>query len=173
LDVQTDKEYPKPDAPYQTTSEAMVSYADTLLHQRGFETIVSGHIPSPQREKIEEVLSGLEQNAADLLKSWSRNKESLAAQLQNLNATARIDAVLVQVGDFKLGDPSQWDFVFTGRMTAGTSSTDLKAGLVDTATGRIVWERGVFYREVLGPKQLDQLLRTLFGNFPSRVPSEN
>lgn len=189
-DVQTEKELPGGYLPYENVnllahssgavptlgeSEAMaglmVSHARTILSLKGFEVVADEELTDSDREKVRRPIRELADRSEQLLKLWDKDKDQRLKHLAFLRNALGVDGVLVQVLDVKFGQAPTWDFVASGRMTAGTSRTTLKAGLVEAVQGEMVWEREVFYRNTVHAESLKRMLALLFQSFPECLSS--
>jgi hypothetical protein len=147
----------------------MAARAHQTTLQNGFETYSFQEFSSTRSPEAQESLSELEKGSENLLKIWSKDREYLLGQLRILKEIADIDGIVVQIVNVKLGETARWDSASTGRVSAGTSSSALKVGLVETATGELVWERESFYRDLPNASNLDAMLKMLFRDFPRKV----
>jgi len=140
---------------------------EQFLPQQGF-TVLRGDAPADQEPaELRTLLSAWADRPDLLLKPWAKERDRVLTEFRIAKETLGADAVLVQLLDVKAGTAATWDAVVSGAVTSGTSTSDLQAGLVDTATGEIVWKRQVFFREVPNRKLLEDSLHTLYGDFPT------
>ena len=169
-DVQGERELSATEQPNKALFEELIaSYAQTALSQRGFETLTEQKLAQAQSEETRGVLKELAGTAETLLKSWSKDRDARLKQLGFLKDRHAVDGVLVQVLELKLGQSASWDFVATGAVFAGTSSSNLKVALVDTAQGDLAWERESFYRDMADSENLHKMLTVVFQGFPGRI----
>jgi len=148
-------------------STSLSAFAEQFLPQQGF-TVLRGDAPADQEPvELQTLLSAWADRPDLLLKPWAKERDRVLTQFRIVKEMLDADAVLVQLLDVKAGTAATWDPVASGAVTSGTSTSDLQAGLVDTATGEIVWKRQVFFREVPNRKLLEDSLHTLYGDFPT------
>jgi len=172
MDVETERELRASKSTASAMSALMTAHARTTALQQGFEVVSANDIPELQVGSLAQSLDEISRGSSDLLKVWSKGREQLVATLQILREATGADAVLLQATTMKIGQQARWDAVMTGRVLAGTSSSDLTVGLVDMATGGVVWKQEAFYRDVLNIDTMDRLLKMVFEYFPRRHPSE-
>lgn len=150
----------------ETISVLATAHALQTATRKGFEARTAKDLSPGQTQ---ESVSELAKESGNLLKAWSKDRENLLNRLQMIKETTGTDGVIVQKLDVKLGAAAQWDAVATGRVSAGTSSSDFKVALVETATGDVVWERESFYRNFPNKSILERMLTMLFQDFPQKL----
>ena len=149
-------------------STSLTAFAERLLPQRGF-MVLRADVPAAQEPvELRTLLSAWADKPDLLLKPWVKERNRVLTEFRIAKEALDADAVLVQLLDVKAGTAATWDAVASGIVISGTSTSDLRAGLVDTATGDIVWKRQVFFREVPNRKLLTDSLQTLYGDFPTK-----
>lgn len=148
-------------------STSLSAFAKQLLPQQGF-TVLREDVPADQEPvELRTLLFAWADRPDLLLKPWAKERDRILTEFRIAKEVLGADAVLVQLLDIKAGTAATWDAVISGTVTSGTSTSDLQAGLVDTATGEIVWKRQVFFREVPNEKLLKNSLHALYGDFPT------
>jgi len=151
----------------QAITALMTAQARQTALQNRFEVYSVKELSSAQPPEARESMSELEKGSKNLLKGWSKDREHLLGQLRILKKITGIDGVVVQSVTIKIGGNGQWNSA-SGQITAGTSSSTLKAGLIATDTGDLIWERESFYRDVPDALNLNAMLTMLFQDFPLR-----
>lgn len=149
-------------------TNSLVSFANQSLAKRGYQTVESGYPAIQNQPVLQEILGRWAEEPRELLRPWSKNRDQILRELRMMKESLGVDAVLVQLMDVKVGSPGTWDAMASGRITSETSTSDLKTGLVESGSGRVVWKREVFFRDVPNAKLLDDSLRILYGDFPAR-----
>lgn len=164
LDVKTEQVISTNDHPLsQAVSKSVVSRAQDLLSRHRFEVVQLDQLKARQEES-RQILSELSGQSGVLVRPRSQRRAQLLSRLQALK-TSGVDAILIHAVDVKMGSAATFDYINSGNMTASTSSGDIRAGLIDTSTGDLIWDREVYHRDKVGPDNVGQLLDLLYSDF--------
>lgn len=170
-DVNTEQVISGADQPLsQTISRSIASYAQSPLARNQLEiTHADDFLETPTGRELEHLLLGLSEESGVLLRPRSQRRAQLLSQLQTLKTAGGVDAILIHAIDVRMGSSATYDYVQSGRMTASTNNTDLRAGLIETSTGKLIWDREIYDRDKLGLHNLDKLLDLLYSDFSVEV----
>jgi hypothetical protein len=116
----------------------------------------------PQNAAANEALKALA-DKSHILMSYYKNKSELMTSLQTIaNATGAeiVSACSIMV---KVGGRGGWN-PNTGQIWQGTSSTTMKAVLISTATGKVLWGNEIFVRAVASDKQCIDAAEKMFAD---------
>jgi len=98
-----------------------------------------------------------------ILMSYYKNKSELMPSLQTVAQASGAEIIGAYSIGVKVGGRGGWD-PNTGRIWQGTSSTTIKAVLVSTATGAVLWGNEMFVRTVASDKQCVEAAEKLFAD---------
>ncbi|HXV18712.1 MAG TPA: hypothetical protein VD883_01400 [Candidatus Omnitrophota bacterium] len=106
-----------------------------------------------------------------LMKRWKDKTEFLEDFGVIKNQTGA-DLVLVQLVQVKMGTSGYYDFVLTGSMAPGTSTTAIRSALIDLTTGKTEWSGSSIERVLPERYAVRRLLNALYEGFPNSSTKE-
>jgi hypothetical protein len=151
------------------------SKVDALFHSEGVETAtnslksanllaaIKSNLPADQQSFFDNLKNGSE----DLVKEW-KDKTGFQKDFESIGSANQADAALVQFVKVKVGSDGTWDFMFTGAMTPGTSTTVVKSALIDLKTGKTLWSGASIERSMPTKFTVQKLYKSLYADFPNR-----
>jgi hypothetical protein len=107
-----------------------------------------------------EALQSLASNQHILL-SYYKDKSVLKGNLQTIAQATGTELLCAYSIVVKVGGGSGWNPI-SGQIWQGTSSTSVKAVLISTSTGKILWGNEIFVRTLASDKQCVQAVEKLF-----------
>ena len=134
--------------------------ARSVCQEVGASTIVARENVAVQNGSAKEALQTLASKGPVLL-SYYKDKSELLTSLQALAQATGAEMICAYSILVKVGARSGWD-PNTGAIWQGTSSTSVKAVLVSTHTGKILWGNEMFVRTVASDSQCIKAAKILF-----------
>ena len=141
------------------------SKATEVMVSAGLVPISVGQNGDLQKEEVAGVYRKLQQNTEELIKQW-KDKTEFTRDFKALRDCYRCDGMLVQFVRAKIGAGGGWDFVATGTVVAGTSTTTITAALINLSTGSVEWSNSVIERDTPQKHIIKACIDRLFNNFP-------
>jgi len=147
-------------------------FAMDVLSKSGFKPLGIGAITSEQKTAIENTYNVLQNKSEELVRQW-KDKGSFLKDFEIINNTCKADALLVQFVKVKVGSPGGWDFMFTGNVIPDSSTTSIKAAILDLKTGKTYWSNSSIERTIPNNNSVvKRLLNTLYSKFPGYTKKE-
>lgn len=113
-----------------------------------------------QDDSAKEAITTLEDNHNVLL-SYYRDKTELVPSLRSIAEATGAELICAYSINVKVGGSGGWD-PNSGRIWQGTSSTSVKAVLISTSTGKILWGNEMFARTIASDTQAIKAAEKLF-----------
>lgn len=127
--------------------------------------ISAGQAVDIQKDEVVAAYKRVQQNIEELIKQ-RKDKSAFAQDFKVLRDSYRCDGMLVQFVKAKLGAGGSWDFIASGTVVPGTSTTTIKAALINLSAGTIEWSNSVIERDAPQKQVIKNCISRLFDNFP-------
>lgn len=143
----------------------LIGKATEVMVSANLIPVLNGQITDSQKEKATVSYKKLQESTGELIKQW-KDKTIFARDFKVLRDFCRCDGMLVQFVKIKLGVDGGWDFVVTGTIVPGTSTTTITAALINFSTGTIEWSNSAIERAAPQKHIIKNCAGRLFDNFP-------
>lgn len=145
--------------------ELSPQWADGVFSNVGMQVVSPSSLAQEQAAAVKGSTELLDKNVEDLVKQW-KDKASFMPAFQAIAGACGADCLLVQFVKVKVGERGSWDFMVTGAVTPTTSSTSVKAVLIDLKTGAIGWSGSAIEHAMPDKSVVKRLYGSLYGTFP-------
>ena len=139
----------------------MMSTVFEGLHEAGFRVLTQDSVETNAQSAAGTVIQRLNEEC-HVLTSHTKDKSALLPLLRQLAEITGANVACVQTVRAKIGSDAMWDFVNTGAMAQGTSSSAIKVVLVSLTNGDIVWSNESFVRYKPTSSKFNQAVKMLF-----------
>jgi len=142
------------------------AFAADVLSKSGLKPMTINALDSEQKAAIEPTYRAVQNNSEELVKQW-KSKEAFLKDFGLIKNICKAEAALVQFVKVKIGSQGGWDFMFTGAVIPDSSTTSIKAVLLDLKTGQTYWANSSIERTVPNNNSIvKRLLKELYSKFP-------
>ena len=139
--------------------------ASEILSNSGLVPIAINSLDNSQKAAVIAACDKLRDGTEELVKQW-KDKSVFFQDFNLLKNRCNCSAILVQFVKAKVGNVGGWDFVVTGTVVPTTSTTTIKAVLINLNSGKIEWSNSAVERDLPQKYVIKNCLNKLFLNFP-------
>jgi hypothetical protein len=139
----------------------MMSTAFEKLHEAGFRVLTQDSVEYNSQAAAGSVIKNLNEECR-VLTSDTKDKSALLPLLRQLAEITGANLACVQTVKVKVGSGAMYDFVFSGAMRQGTSSSTINVVLVSLKNGDIVWRNESFVRHKPPSSEFNKSVKMLF-----------
>lgn len=146
-------------------SKESSSKATEVLSSCGGKPCTLSLLSDSEKAQVAQACYKLQDSSEHLTKQW-KDKSSFFNEFALIKNITKCDLILVNFVKTKVGVGGSWDFINTGTIIPGTSTTAFKSVLIDCNSGKIAWSGGSIERALPEKYVIIRCLKTLYTDFP-------
>jgi len=129
----------------------------------GVIIVINSDLSLDEQTTIKNQLVHIQTNVRELLKEW-KGRDDYLNDFALIAEKTGCDAIFVPYVQVKVGQGGSWDFVYSGAIYPGTSTTTLRAMLISLNDGKTSWTNASFYRDIPNYTIMTKCTKDLFEN---------